>query len=139
MKDDKGIPINLSKLEVDPYTSDGIFPADKKPQVSHIVSICTASGQEIVGMVKGNLKEQVLTVENAAFILRPPGKIMAQSSIKHDNFMSREVIVNTAGAYIVPLHPDSMLFKLWQQTQSDILTPQRKPVQIIKGGGGRLN
>uniref|UniRef100_A0A6M3JSK6 Uncharacterized protein n=1 Tax=viral metagenome TaxID=1070528 RepID=A0A6M3JSK6_9ZZZZ len=99
---------------------------------SHIVSVCVASGQEIVGKVIGELGKPFLMVTHAAFILRPPGQILAQASLKHDNFMSRDMVVNTSGAYIVELHPNSKLFGLWEQTQSNILMPHKKAI-------GRIN
>uniref|UniRef100_A0A6M3KXE2 Uncharacterized protein n=1 Tax=viral metagenome TaxID=1070528 RepID=A0A6M3KXE2_9ZZZZ len=104
---------------------------------SHIVSIQLASGQEILGMVWGDLEKLFLTVKDATFIMRQQDKILAQTAKGHDNFMTSSVTVNTSGAFIVELHPDSKLFALWKQANSNILMPQKKPVQIVKGG--RLN
>ena len=101
---------------------------------SHIVSIQTASGQEIVGMVWGDLERPFLTVKDSVFIMREGNRIHGSPALKNDNFMTSSVIVNTSGAFIVELHPDSKLFQLWKQANSNILMPQRKPVQIAKGG-----
>ena len=106
---------------------------------SHIVSIQMASGQEIIGMVCGDLERSFLLVKNATFILRQENKILAQTAKGHDNFLTSSVIVSTSGAFIVELHPDSKLFALWKQANSSILMPQRKPVQIVKSGGRSLN
>ena len=91
---------------------------------SHVVSIQTASQQEIVGLIRQPIESQFLTVLNACFIMRESNKIHAMLASKSDQFLSKNITVNTSGAFIVELHPDSKLFKLWQQANSSILMPQ---------------
>lgn len=93
---------------------------------SHVISIQVASGQEIIGMIRQSIESQFLTVLSACFIIRQPGKIIAISTFKHDEFLSKDVTVNTSGAFIVELHPDSKLLKLWNQANSNIVLAQPK-------------